>query len=401
MLTTPDTGDAVQTCPPFTPAGPQPEGFFADCNPGQNFPGTRPIAEHFNELIVNLRELLKQGHVTTLVKGDASMLWRAIRGLLSITSNVTLNVSPAGTATPANPLGGDPFNSLQSAYVFLAPYRITPLATVTINIAAGTYTATAPTALEHPNGRQIHIVGAGQTLTILKFTGSIGGLRAGSAVGLLDQLTIAGDSTQPANPTPWNAIGLSLSGAGGGVLGNVTIRDFPGYGMQIDAALCSVLPGATLTIQSNKAEGVLITDNGLLQASGATITATNNGGTTAPNVSVLSGILSADIIATNGGGSGLYAGGAGTNITTRRLQCEAPALAAGVHATSGAVLTAGTGAVAGDWYTWNTAGSQARNFLAENFALMLTGVALSPGNRGNASPAVNTVGNVQAYIQAT
>src|SRR5262249_18243637 len=103
MFTVPDGLDAVAQLPPIPSPGPVPNGFFADCNPAQGFAGTRPLAEHFNELIINLRALLARGRVPP-VKGDPTMLWRAIVGLLTIPYAVTLNVAPGGVAQPADPI---------------------------------------------------------------------------------------------------------------------------------------------------------------------------------------------------------------------------------------------------------------------------------------------------------
>src|SRR4029077_19099670 len=100
MLTTPDGNDAVATCPPISTPGPNANGFFADCNPAQNFDGTRPLAEHFNELILNLRALLTQAGIAA-AKGNPDMLWRAVLGLRIVSTARTLNVALTGSATPA------------------------------------------------------------------------------------------------------------------------------------------------------------------------------------------------------------------------------------------------------------------------------------------------------------
>jgi hypothetical protein len=400
MLTTPDGSDAAAALPPISGPGPNPNGFFADCNPAAGFDGTRPIAEYFNELIVNLRELLRQGHVLAPVKGDPSLVWKAVLGLLVISTSVTLNVAPTGTPTPVNPFGGDAFDSLLSAYKFLAQYRIVPTARVTIRIAAGTYTATAIVTIDHPNGGNITIAGVSQAATILKFTGLIGGLRCTTAIGMLQDLTIQGDSTQT-TPSPWLATGLNIAAGAIAVIQNLTIRDFAGWGLVVDGAQCSAAPGTTITVQTNKGSGVYITNSGQLNCPNVTFIVANNAATTGGNVLVTSGILTADTVSTTGGQQGLVAQGSGTQITLRRLQCEAPANTVGVSASLGAILVADTGAVAGDWYTWNTAGGTARNFFASTYAFMQTNAALSAANRGNTSPAVNTLGNTQAYIQAT
>jgi hypothetical protein len=98
MFTVPDTADAATTCPPIGPVGPKPNGFFADCDPEANFDGTRPIAEHFNELILNLRALLAHAAIGP-VKGDPTMLWRAIQAMcLALAPTIPTTLPPSGPA---------------------------------------------------------------------------------------------------------------------------------------------------------------------------------------------------------------------------------------------------------------------------------------------------------------
>src|SRR5215475_13061137 len=132
MYTTPVAKDAVPACPPLGPVGPVPSGFFADCSPADNFEGTRPIAAYFNELILNLRELLRwakqfdQGNYWAVpIKGDPTMLRQSVVRAPVITWPLTqVWVRNGGYPDPADPFVGQPFDSLSSALRWLARYRI-------------------------------------------------------------------------------------------------------------------------------------------------------------------------------------------------------------------------------------------------------------------------------------
>lgn len=395
MFTTPDQNDAVTPCPPFSPPGPLPEGFFADCNPGANFPGTRPIAEHFNELILNLRALLTKAGVAP-VKGDPTMLWRAILQVPIITTPIVLRVMPGGTATPPNPIGGDPFDSLSSAMTWLGYYQIGPTGSVDIQLAGATF-AMQPLRIAHPDGHRITIEGAGLTLTTLQFPTDAAGLTIAAPLNALRNLTIAGQSTVVA--TQPGAV-TGLLGSDGVVLGNLTVSGFGGYGIALGAGGMGVYSGSVLTCQNNRAEGFSIL-GGNLNAGAAKLVASNNGG--GSNIAV-AGQLEADEISTTGGTRGLGLNGSSAQVSVRKLGVDACSLPDAVYATSGALLAAHASSLAGDWWTWNVAANTAQYFRASGYGYIATlnasGVsALASNNRGNTSPALNTVGNVQAYIQ--
>jgi hypothetical protein len=260
MFTTPDQTDAVATPPTFQPPGPRPQGFYADCNPATNFPGTRPVADDFNELIVNLHNLLVEAGIPG-VKGDPTMLTRGLRAARIIRTSQTLQVAPTGTATPVNPWGGDPFATLGQALAYLRFYRIT--GGVTITIAAGTY-AEGALQIYHPDGGKIIIQGAGPASTILHFTGT-SGMTIYSLLANLRQLTLRGDGAA-------GMVGLSLSSAGvnvdtitvdgfesgvavnhGWLNGNgpLTITNCPKYGLWVSHSLASFVANCAVTVQAS------------------------------------------------------------------------------------------------------------------------------------------------------
>jgi len=198
MFTLPDDAGASPTCPALGPVGPHPNGFFQDCGGGA---GTIPTAADFNELILNLRALLARASVPG-VKGDASMLWRAIeqrihaldipQQIFTIDAFVTIHVAPGGVAWPMNPLGGDPFDNLASALHWLGFYSITPNGYVTIQLATAFYYHSAPIVFGHPNGDRVTIVGGDTATTLLYFTGGTNGLLVDTFLNALSNLTIFG-----------------------------------------------------------------------------------------------------------------------------------------------------------------------------------------------------------------
>jgi hypothetical protein len=392
MITTPDGSDSVAVCPAFSPVGPHPSGFFADCNPAQNFDGTRPLAEHFNELIVNLHALLKEGRVTA-VKGDATMLWRAILQLQLIETSVTFNVTATGVAAPVNPFAGDPFDSLEHAVAFLARYRIAPGAMVTISIAAGTFTS-ASLVLGHPDGDKLRIQGMGPTLTTLRFPMGQMGLQVSGDLSELTELALEGQSTA-ASATPWLTSGLAITG-GGCAIRNLTVRGFAGNGVLISGGTLG-FNETTLTIQNNRADGLVAQSGSAVNAStiGTILTCSNNAGA---NITVQNSVLGVDDIRTTGGQIGIVARGSSTEVSARKIGVDVATNPAAVYATNGAMFIAPGNSVAGDWWTWDTAGSIPQNFLAEAYSFMRTGPALAANNRTNCSPALNVVGNIQAMI---
>jgi hypothetical protein len=396
MFTSPDASDAVATCPPISPPGPVPEGFFADCNPATNFPGTRPIAEHFNELILNLRALLTQAGIAAR-KGDPSMLWRAILDLPVIVTHVTLAVAATGVPSPVNPFGGDPFDSLTSALIFLGHYRIAIGGQVTIAIAAGTYTTTQTVVIGHPDGHRLIIQGAGVAATTLSFTGGVGGLLPVSNLLSLDALTIAGDGTVAAGQAADLATGLWVGNTAIVGVGNVTCSGFGGHGVVVDGGQIGMDAGVTLTCTNNKLYGVSVLNNGTVNAVNATISAQNNA--LAQVAVARGGLLALDTLAAAGGAQGVNVNAA--QMLARRLgvdACSTPAEAVAVL--NGGRLIKLTPTVVGDWWTWNTGASTPQSFYAETTSFIRADGGFAANNRSNTSPPVNTLGNTQAYILA-
>jgi hypothetical protein len=387
MFTVPDQNDAVATCPPLSPVGPNPGGFFADCNPGQNFPGTRPIAEHFNELILNLHALLAKSSVAP-VKGDPTMLWRAILNLPIIRTAVTLNVSTSGSATPANPWGGDPFNTVQNAIAFLDPYAIVVPGSVTIQIAAGTYPSTSPITVENPYAYNIRLIGAGPGATILQFTDCVGLQCLEANLGKVSNVTIRGGGTGSTKPQ-----GLYVHG---GVieLDNITVEQFRGTGIWIDRG--TVVITNVVTANDNGQDGFFIGGSsiGYNGPIGGTMVANRNAGDSNVGFSATQGVVHA--IQTTGGNRGIWLN-VSAGVYIEQLSVGAVAIASdAVLVTANSSLLSPSNPVAN---SWSVAAGQ--SFHADMMGLIYGTTCLATANRPQTSPAINTLGNIDSYIQAS
>jgi hypothetical protein len=398
VFTLPDTADAAATCPPIGAVGPKPNGFFADCDPAANFDGTRPIAEHFNELIVNLRALLAHASIAA-VKGDPTMLWRAIQAMIlsfTIDAAVTVNVAPGGSANPANPLGGDPFDTLVSALNWLAYYSITPRGYVTIQLAAATYTHTASILCEHPNGDRITIAGADAATTVLSFPSGTNGLTVTTNLNGITTLTIQGNKTS-------GTLGVAVTGLLRAY--ELTVKSWD-VGVQVEGG--GYLEFQALDVSDTVGNGLALLNRGA--CNGSVFTATQIGfGIGAPYY--IAGL------ACNGGGvawidqitctnchKGLDISGAGSEVRARRIQVHGvdpiPDGSGGttsiaVEANDGAVIVA-NGGNPGDWHA-----DMPAYFWAAMFAFIRADNAFDNWAHTHASPSPQTLGNVNAMVWTT
>jgi len=492
MLTTPDHDDALTSVPTFSPVGPKPSGFYADCDPATGEEGTTLRAEDFNELILNLRALLAAAAVAG-TKGDPTILRTALhrlyaggshqvvatqtltpdaaglvlvdattadvtltlpsaaslpagspmfwftrtddsthvvrivpaagdairrgihlleyddpfplrsdgiatwypmspRPLISTVRPRTIRVTPTGTAEPADPFGAGAFDSLSRALDFLAAFHlidpvggvITPA--VTISIAAGTYVATDTTSLSHTDLGLVEIAGAGKASTTLQYNG-VSGFLVWTRVRLVRDLTIAGN----------NAGATAVQGvivyAGELVLQDVTVTGFKGTGIEVPAAAALTFLG-TVTVSNNGGAGI--------QAVAARITAA----TLVASMNAQQGLfltscdIEATTIQTNGNGtaSGVHLRGGGCFLRVGTLTVQNATPTAAVVVADGAIMRPISLTATNTWSA--VTGGTYNVITAQNAAFILGSTSLVAGNRATTSPAVNTVGNVQAFIQA-
>lgn len=87
----------------------------------------------------------------------------------SITTDTTIYLATTGNDTTGDGTVTTPWYSLGKAFDYLADKYILPSATVTISIAAGTYTGYDPVIVDHPCSRNIMITGQGSSSTSLTF----------------------------------------------------------------------------------------------------------------------------------------------------------------------------------------------------------------------------------------
>jgi hypothetical protein len=497
MLTTPDHADAVTSPPAAAPVGPNPHGFYQDCDPATGRAGTIYRAEDFNELIQNLRALLTAAGVTA-IKGDATTLrttlyrllggnhgtitasrtltpndaglltvdatsanitltlppaaatpggavtyqvvrldavlgndvqivaaagesirngaihvdagervilradgvnqWHVLGPRPMIRQNRTLNVAPTGTATPINPWAGDAFNTLAGALAFLQQYRIdSTTATVIITVAAGTYANQPTVSVRHPNALGIAIRGAGRTTTIFQFQGVAGlTIERGCVLQELSGLTL-----QYQGVTTSNQAGLVVGGNGAlMLLDQVTVDSFPGYGLFLARGSRIEAIGAAWVqncAQTGLAGYYAVYVGATASLIGTTLNVLN---CTVPTyaVDVESGYVSLDTLVITTATRALRAAGPGTDINIRVI--TATLLSQGsttVYIQSGAVLSEPDLLTANLWNFTDGVGASAQIYAA-GYAYVLANKALTAGCKAVTSPAINTLGNVQAYI---
>jgi hypothetical protein len=390
MFTTPDAADAAVSLPPIGAPGPHPNGFYLDCDPPSGKAGTVFEAAYFNELILNLRRLLTEAG-RAAVKGDPLMLTDAIRLLIDIRrpiilSPLTLNVATTGSATPVNPIGGDPFNSIAAALNFLLPYRLE--AEVRIAVAAGTYNITATLPTSHQNIDRVRIEGAGSTTTTLAFTGVSAIQAFRRCPNRIAGFTITGTGTVD---------GVYFSGPFRTAIGDVTIRGFGKRGLVLDGAtICTF--DATVKVENCTQEGILM--SAASEIGGTFNVIVNNCGGLANLTLGAYCLVNVDAYVTDGGQRGLYIDGG--SMMTRNLNItNSVQRTAAVTVTNGGLLTRAPASVAGDFAAFQGTPLLFDTFTATHYGLIKAAGVMNAGNVSTCSPAANTLGNTQAFIQTS
>jgi hypothetical protein len=324
-----------------------------------------------------------------ILRSDRVNTWYALQVSYIIARATTLNVSPTGVAMPRDPLGGDAFDTLPRALAFLQRYDLQTA--VTIQLAAGTYTLTTPISFGLAGAfgqpQNIIIQGAGVASTILQFNGC-SGFQCFGTLNRINDLTIQGN--QAASTT-----GLLLR-LGTVTTGALKVRNFGLYGIALEFG-AKLIAAGKLDVWDNLSDGIRLEQDSMLTATGIRIDANNNGGL--GNIFVGTGsFLTADQLVFTTGVRGLYV--AGGSVSARKISpSNITQKTSAVYVTDHGVIAATTASVAGDWVSFS-AGSY-DTFKAEYYGLMKALAAFDVNNRGMTSPAVNTVGNTQAYIQAT
>jgi hypothetical protein len=403
MFTIPDEADAATSCPPLSPVGPHPNGFFQNCG---GRAGTIPSAEHFNELILNLHALLAHAGVAG-VKGDPTMLWRCIdgmiRGLVSvlvppmipppipqtiytIDSGVTIYVAPGGSPWPGNPFAGNPFDNLASAFHWLGFYSITEYGYVTIQLSIATYNHAAQINLNHPNGDRITIAGGDMNGTVLNFYNNTNGIVVNSRINVLTNLTVQGT----------HANGTTGVLVDGGWLG-IDVAQVLNFDVLVQSTRGGFLYFNSLLIQGGTTAGLAVFQGG--SANGQELVVNFMGYligapfyAAAVNCTA-GGTVWVDRLFTTNVHKGVDVSGAGSELRARVINIGGSEVDTAVEANDGGCIIS-NGGNPGDWYTGNG------YFWANNFGFIRADNSFTPATRAAVSPPAQTIGNVNAMVWA-
>jgi hypothetical protein len=328
------------------------------------------------------------------LRADGVNRWFPLtRAMPNIRRALTLNVATTGVAEPKDPIAGDPFDRIERALAWLDGRAIVgPDTVVTIAVAAGTYTYTGRLSITSPQGPRIAIVGAAAGTTILSFVGSVGVV---IYTGLYDlrTLTIRGNSAGTASHGLW-----LLQGARVNSTNSITIQSFTGNGLRLEQGSGFNQTAGSLLVIDNGDDGVFVANNAILTFSRLDVQRNAN----YANVNIQNGILVGDFLTSQGGTRGLALAGPGALGSIRHIEVSTNSVKAqSVQALNGAMLIAAATAISGDWVSWDAAGGFG-TFLAQFYGAMnsLGSGGTAFGSSQVVSPARNTLGNIQSYIQA-
>lgn len=329
-----------------------------------------------------------------MLRSDGVLRWHLVSGRdVVLRGAFTLNVDPVGGAdTPIDPLGGNAFKTLPQAMTYLNRFVLAQGTTVLINVVAATHVLTAPLDLTHPQGLQITIQGASSATTILRFDG-VDGITTNYNVPTLTKLTIRGNGG-----TLKNGVGVAGQAT---FLADVVVESWTNNGISVQPnGYMVVKAGETLTVRNCAGFGIYVATSGFLEASSAntSLVLNNNGGTTVSNLHANGG-LSIYSVTTTGGLRGVTIEGSAAGATIRNMDIR------GSSDTTAAVLVQymallkgfGTGA----WLFCNVAGTVYHGMKAFYFSNVSAEGIINTNCKPLLSPAQNTLGNVQSYIQVS
>lgn len=192
------------------------------------------------------------------------------------------------------------YASLAEALAALEKEHIIPGATVTLQLAEGTYSSNQPLEFNHPDGKSIQILGdvSDPSTVVLQFIDSSGLVLSGTHLSLIDGVTISGNQVGG----PYDKTGvLATAGASVNVGQHVIVEDFD-VGMQAEYG--GVIKADQTTVSNNTLHGFVATHGGIIHANGASATSNGGNGFFATN----SGdIFCSSALATDNGDSGFAA----------------------------------------------------------------------------------------------
>jgi hypothetical protein len=326
-----------------------------------------------------------------MIRSDGLIQWFSLLPTAQrIKRNTTLNVSPTGSATPADPTGGDAFDTLDRALQWLGRRAIDAAAVVTVQLAAGTYTRTTPINVQHPNGSQIKITGVSSATTTLQFNACHGFVGTGTWPTLA-KLRIHGDKAGTGRS------GLAINANANVFLSDdVLIDNFSGNGIFLDVG-GTVFIATSLTVRQTTDSGILVGYGSVLNAGSASVTIEDSGGYA--NLLVY-GSAQFNGILTRRGPRGIAVQSGGGYLLANTLQILDPTTTSrAMEVAFGAVARAGTRG--GLWEArMEAAPATAYTFYAGDSGFIRGENCITPANVAITSPAVNTLGNVQGFIQS-
>lgn len=185
---------------------------------------------------------------------------------MRITQSITLAVTPGGGSSPTT------FASIQEALEWLSERTIAGGAWVQIDVAAGTYTSTAPITVDHGYANHVRIEGAGVGATTLQFDQAHGlQVRGGVNLAYFGGFTLQG--------LPGGGFsGIRVHESSSVQIGPLTIRDFTNRGVDVYGGSSLRQDNGPLIVEDCQGVGVAAGANShILLAAGAEARRCENG----------------------------------------------------------------------------------------------------------------------------
>ncbi|MCQ0986390.1 hypothetical protein [Jiella marina] len=348
--------------------------------------------------------------------GDLTQLYQAILAAAPITRTTTIiNVAPGGSANPADPIAGDAFDKLSSAFAWLQGRRVMPGVLLRILIAEGVYTETADLLdLSHPDGLSITIEGADmlnafptignfaddadddEAMLRARFAVKIDCLKDGIVAGqggirLIKNIALFGSGSYiGAHFGSTNSLNPNTFGRAGPAFGSVLNFATMGFATGIVARNAGACSGLNVLAVHNSGSGVVANNMSLFTANNIISSYNSDSGLTCIDGSF------AEI-----GQSGNFDGNGAHGVNLIRSQAVVGGEVPGTFTARG---NTSRGINADKWSRFDgrvmdldmTGGGTFSAFANDGSQIFLD----SASNLGSLSPANNTVGNNNSFIRS-
>jgi hypothetical protein len=127
------------------------------------------------------------GKGVILDAAETDFVWTSLASFIGVT---TFYVATTGSDTTGAGTSGSPWYSVAKAMDHLADKVFDNNVIITISVAAGSYTGLGKVTVDHPQGEQIEIIGAGYASTNLTFTGD--GIEVTTVLGKISGVKLTG-----------------------------------------------------------------------------------------------------------------------------------------------------------------------------------------------------------------